>query len=159
MHRHTIVEGVIGGTIGAVTIAIWFLCIDVSMGRPFRTPALLGATLFEGLRDPDALHITARLVLEYTLLHWVAFVAFGLVVAVVLSAADRDPRLLFAAFMLFCCFEVFVLGLISVLAEWLFGVLAWWTLVLANFLAGLIMLGFFFRRHRRTWHQFLVLSE
>jgi len=60
---------------------------------------------------------------------------------------------------LFCCFEVFALGLISVLAEWLFGVLAWWTLVLANVLAGLIMLGFFFRRHRRTWHQFLVLSE
>jgi len=159
MHRRTIVEGVMGGTIGAVAIAVWFLCIDVSMGQPFRTPALLGATLFEGLKDPAALHPTVRVVLEYTLVHWVAFVAFGLVAAVLLAAADRDPRLLFVVFMLFCCFEVFALGLISVLAEWLFGVLAWWTLVLANFLAGLIMLGFFFRRHRRTWHQFLVLSE
>jgi Na+-driven multidrug efflux pump len=159
MHRRTIVEGVMGGTIGAVAIAVWFLCIDVSMGQPFRTPALLGATLFEGLKDPAALHPTVRVVLEYTLVHWVAFVAFGLVAAGLLAAADRDPRLLFVVFMLFCCFEVFALGLISVLAEWLFGVLAWWTLVLANFLAGLIMLGFFFRRHRRTWHQFLVLSE
>jgi hypothetical protein len=159
MHRHTILEGVIGGTIGAVVIAVWFLCIDVSMGQPFRTPALLGATFFEGLRDPAALHTTARLVLEYTLLHWAACVAFGLVVAVLLSEADRDPRLLFAVFMLFCCFEVFALGLISVLAEWLFGVLAWWTLVLANLLAGLAMLAFFFRRHRSTWREFLVLSE
>ena len=72
--------------------------------------------------------------------------------------ADRDPRLLFLVFMLFCCFEVFALGLIWILAEWLFGVLAWWTLILANLLAGLIMLGFFFRRHRSTWHEFLVLS-
>ena len=159
MHRRTIVEGVMGGTIGAVAIAVWFLCIDVSMGQPFRTPALLGATFFEGLRDPPALHITARLVLEYTVLHWVAFVAFGLVAARILAAADRDPRLLFVVFMLFCCFEVFAFGLISVLAEWLFEVLAWWTLVLANLLAGLIMLGFFFRRHRSAWHQFLVQSE
>lgn len=158
MHRHTIVEGVTAGTIGAVTVAVWFLCIDVSIGQPFRTPALLGATVFEGLRDPAALHPTARLVLEYTLLHWLAFVAFGLTAAGLLAAADRDPRLLFIAFMLFCCFEVFVLGLISVLAERLFEVLAWWTLVLANLLAGLIMLGFFFRRHRRTWQAFLVQS-
>ena len=159
MHRHTIVEGVMGGTIGAVAIAVWFLCIDVSMGQPFRTPALLGATFFEGLRDPAALHTTVRLVLEYTVLHWVTFVAFGLVTAGLLAAADRDPRLLFVVFMLFCCFEVFALGLISVLAEWLFEVLAWWTLVLANLLAGLSMLGFFFRRHRSTWHEFLVQSE
>ncbi len=151
MHRHTIGEGVMGGTIGAVAVAVWFLGIDVSMGQPFRTPALLGATFFEGLRDPAALHTTGRLVFEYTVLHWVAFVAFGLVTAGLLAAADRDPRLLFVVFMLFCCFEVFALGLISVLAEWLFGVLAWWTLILANLLAGLIMLGFFFRLVRVRW--------
>ena len=49
MHKRTTVEGVIGGTIGAVAVAAWFLCIDVSMGQPFRTPALLGATFFDGL--------------------------------------------------------------------------------------------------------------
>ena len=159
MHKHTIVEGMIGGTLGAVAVAVWFLCIDVSMGQPFRTPALLGATVFEGLRDPAALHTTTRVILEYTLLHWVAFMAFGLVAAGLLAAADRDPRLLFLVFMLFCCFEVFALGLISVLAEWLFEVLAWWTLILANLLAGLIMLGFFFRRHRSTYDRFLVEPE
>jgi Na+-driven multidrug efflux pump len=159
MHKRTIVEGMIGGTIGAVAVAVWFLCIDASMGQPFRTPALLGATFFEGLRDSAALHTTARVVLQYTVLHWVAFVVFGLVTAGLLAAADRDPRLLFVVFMLFCCFEVFALGLISVLAERLFEVLAWWTLVLANLFAGLIMLAFFLRRHRSTWHQFLVQPE
>jgi hypothetical protein len=159
MHKRTTVEGVIGGTIGAVAVAAWFLCIDVSMGQPFRTPALLGATFFDGLRDPAALHITTRLVLEYTMLHWVVFVAFGLMAAGLLAAADRAPSLLFVVFMLFCCFEVFALGLISVLAEWLFEVVAWWTLVLANLLAGLSMLAFFLWRHRGTWHEFLLLSE
>ena len=159
MHRHTIVEGMIGGTLGAVAVAFWFLCIDASMGQPFRTPALLGAAVFEGLRDPAALHITTRVILEYSALHWVAFMAFGVVAAGLLAAADRDPRLLFFVFMLFCCFEVFSLVLISVLAEWLFEVLAWWTLILANLLAGLIMLGFFARRHRNTYHRFLVQPE
>jgi hypothetical protein len=91
MHRHTIVEGVIGGTIGAVAIAVLVSLHDVSMGQPFRTPALLGATLFEGLRDPAALHPTVRVVLEYTLLHWATFVAFGLVAAVLLAARIETP--------------------------------------------------------------------
>jgi hypothetical protein len=159
MDRHTIVEGMIGGTLGAVAVAVWFLCIDVSMGQPFRTPALLGATVFEGLRDPAALHPTTHVILEYTVLHWMAFMAFGLIAAGLLAAADRDPRFLFLVFMLFCCFEVFALGLISVLAEWLFDVLAWWTLILANLLAGLIMVAFFVRRHRNTYHRFLVQPE
>ena len=158
MHKHTIVEGVMGGTIGAVAVAVWFLCIDVWIGQPFRTPALLGATLFEGLRDPAALHTTVWLVVEYTVLHGVAFLAFGLLAAALLAAADQDPSLFFVVIMLFCCFEVFALMLIAILAEWLFEVLAWWTLVLANLLAGLIMLGFFYRRHRSTWHAFLVAA-
>ena len=159
MHRQTMLEGVIGGTLGAFTVALWFLCLDASTGQPFRTPALLGATVFDGLRDPGALHITLRLVLAYTVLHWLAFIAFGLVLAGVLAAADQDPGLLFVVCMLLCCFEVFALGLISILAEWLFEVLTWWSLILANLLAGLTMLGFFFGRHRSTWHRFLTLSE
>src|SRR5437879_12288788 len=124
MHKRTIVEGVMGGTSGAVAVAVWFLCIDVSMGQPFRTPALLGATLFDGLRDPAALHTTARLVLEYTALHWTAFVAFGLVTAGLLAAADRDPRLLFLVALLVSSFEGFALGLAAALAWRVFGVLA-----------------------------------
>src|SRR5215467_9892049 len=107
MRRDTMFEGMIGGTFGALAVAVWFLCIDVSIGQPFRTPALLGATLFDGLRDPAALHITARLVLECTVLHWVAFLAFGLLAAALLAPADQDPRMLFLLIMLFSCFEVF----------------------------------------------------
>src|ERR1700730_5905288 len=88
----TVVEGLIGGTIGAGTVAGWFLIIDASRGRPLWTPALLAATLLDGVRDAQTLHITARLVLTYTVVHWLAFLIFGLLAAAVLAAADREPR-------------------------------------------------------------------
>ena len=36
-------EGIVAGLIGAAIIAVWFLIYDAARGRPFRTPALLGA--------------------------------------------------------------------------------------------------------------------
>jgi hypothetical protein len=153
------VEGLIGGTIGAGTVAGWFLLIDTSREQPFWTPALLAATLMDGLRDARTLHITARLVLTYTVVHWLAFLIFGLLTATVLAAADREPGLLFLVVMLFCCFEVFALALISVLAEWLFEVLAWWTVVIGNLLAALSMLSYFLDRHRRALHNIRRLSN
>ena len=68
------------GLAGAVAVALWFFVYDLAEGTPFRTPALLGAALFEGLRDPAAL-TTLALVLEYTAVHGLAFLAFGLVSA------------------------------------------------------------------------------
>ena len=69
------------------------------------------------------------------------------------------PTWFFVVIMLFCCFQAFALVLIAVFGEWLFEVLTWWTLALANFLAGLVRLELFLRRHRSTWCDFLVLSQ
>ncbi len=149
-------EGLIGGLVGAVAVAVWFLLYDLAAGMPLRTPALLGAALFHGLRDPDALVITLPLVLQYTAVHGLAFILFGWAASSLLALADREPRLLFGLFMLFCCFEVFLIGLIATLAEWLFEALAWWAILTANFLASVVMLGYFFRGHRVAWHEFLA---
>jgi hypothetical protein len=73
--------------------------------------------------------------------------------------SDREPRLRFAVFMLFCCFEVFFFGLIAVLAEWLLEGLAWWTILLGNLLAALTMLGFLWRGHRIAVRRFLSARE
>ena len=149
-------EGLIAGLAGAVVVAVWFLLYDVAAGLPLRTPALLGATLFHGLRDPGALVITLPLVLQYTALHGLAFILFGWAAAGLLALADREPRLLFGVFMLFCGFEVFFIALIAILAERLLETLAWWTILAANLLASLVMLGYFFREHRVTWREFLA---
>ena len=148
-------EGIIGGLLGAAAVALWFLAYDAVAGVPLRTPALLGAALFHGLRDPSALVITVPLVLQYTIVHGVAFMVFGIATAGLLMLADRDPRLLFGFFMLFCCFEVFFAALVAILAEWLLETVPWWTILAGNLLAALVMLGFFFREHRVTWLEFL----
>jgi hypothetical protein len=152
-------EGVIAGLAGAAAVAVWFLLYDLAAGVPLRTPALLGAALFHGLRDPSNLVITLPLVLEYTAVHGLAFIAFGIVAAGLLQLADREPRLLLGLVMLFCCFEVFVVAMIAALAEWVFESLAWWTILTGNLIAALVMLGVFFRGHRVAWREFLAVRR
>ncbi len=152
-------EGLIAGLLGAVTVAVWFLLYDLATGRPLRTPALLGAVLFDGLRDINALTITVPAVVKYTVVHGAAFVAFGWAAAGFLAFADRDPRLLYAFFMLFCCFEVFFIGLVAALAEWLLEALAWWAILMGNLLAAVDMLAFFFRKHRLAWRVFRAARD
>ena len=153
--NRTVREGIWAGLLGAAAVAIWFLVYDTAAGVPLRTPALLGAALFQGLREPSAVQITLPLVLQYTVVHGAAFVAFGIAAAGLLTLADRDPRLLFGLVMLFCCFEVFFAALLTILAEWLLEAIPWWTILGGNLLAAIVMLGFFFREHRVTWREFL----
>jgi hypothetical protein len=152
-------EGLVSGLLGAAAVALWFLAIDAAAGVPLRTPALLGAAVLEGVRDPWAVVVTWPLVLKYTLIHGAAFIAFGWFTAGLLALGDREPRLLIAFFMLFCCFEVFFTVLLMVLAEWLFAALAWWNILAANVLAALVMLAYFFRGHREAWRSFLSARE
>jgi hypothetical protein len=152
-------EGLVAGMLGAAAVALWFLVVDIAAGAPLRTPALLGAAVLEGLRDPSALVITWPLVLRYTLVHGAAFALFGWLTAGLLALADREPRLLYAFVMLFCCFEVFFLALIMILAEWLFEALAWWNILVGNLLAAFAMLAYFFRGHRLAWREFLTARE
>jgi hypothetical protein len=154
--RHRVArEGFVAGVLGAAAVAVWFLLYDTAAGAPLRTPALLGAAVLEGLRDPAALTISLPLILKYTLVHGAAFVVFGWLAAGLLALGDREPRLLYAFVMLFVCFEVFVFAMIAALAQWLLEALAWWTILVANLLAALAMLGYLLREHRAAWRAFL----
>jgi hypothetical protein len=114
--KSVLLEGILVGLVGATAVAIWFLLYDLAEGAPFRTPALLAAALFHGLRDAGALTVTPGLVIEYSLVHGLAFILFGLGASGLFALVDRDRRVLFAVFMLFCCFEVFALAMITALA-------------------------------------------
>lgn len=142
-------EGVTAGLLGAAVVAVWFLFYDtLKFWTPLRTPALLGAAVFEGLRDPSRLEVRLDLVLGYTVLHFAVFAAFGILVAALLVAAEREPRVLLGLFMLFWCFELFFLGVVSALDEALVGALLWWNVAIANLLAAASMLFYFFLGHR-----------
>jgi len=141
-------EGIIAGGLGAAVVAVWFLVYDTLRFQPFRTPALLGAALFEGLRDPRGLVIRPDLVLGYTVLHFAAFAVFGIVVASVIVLAEREPRLLLGLLILFLCFEIVFLGIVSAVDEALVDALLWWNIAIGNLLAAVAMLTYFFLGHR-----------
>jgi hypothetical protein len=141
-------EGVTAGLVGAAVVAVWFLVYDTIRFQPLRTPALLGAAVFEGLRDPARLIIRLDVVLGYTVLHFAAFGVFGVVAAALLLVAEREPRILLALFVLFLCFQIFFLGFLSALDEVLVGALLWWNVAIGNLLASVVMVTYFFLGHR-----------
>ena len=71
-------EGTIAGIIGASSVALWFLMVDSIAGRPFFTPAVLGASLFDLLGAGFGGRGLATHVAAYTVLHFAAFIAIGM---------------------------------------------------------------------------------
>src|SRR5512134_1327123 len=84
-------HGLVAGMIGAAIVAVWFLIYDAARGRPFRTPALLGAATFQGVNDPAAVPVTTPLVVQYTVLHGVVFAMIGVLIAYLIVSAQREP--------------------------------------------------------------------
>src|SRR5256885_16015265 len=75
--QEVIVQGVTGGILAGLVVALWFLVADAIAGQPFRTPALLaGALLPSQFPQP-----TFRLVAAYSGLHFGVFAALGVAMA------------------------------------------------------------------------------
>lgn len=152
-------EGILVGLAGAAAVAVWFLVLDLVAGAPLRTPALLGAVLFDGLRDPAALTITPGIVLKYTAVHGLAFLIFGVAIAGLFELAERERHALFGAFMLFCCFEVAVFAAMMILGSWLLDTLQPWAILGGNLVAALVMLTLLFRGHHFSLHVLRTAGE
>jgi hypothetical protein len=134
-------EGIVAGLLGAAVVALWFLAIDWIQGEPLRTPKLLGTGL---LRQSDPV---AALV-SYTVVHGIAFALFGIVGALLIAGAERQPLFVFALVIFFTAFEVFFTGGVLIAAKWVLDEIAGWTVFVGNLLATVVMLSYFFKGHR-----------
>jgi len=141
-------EGATAGVIGASTVAVWFLVCDGLAGEIFRTPAVLGAAIFQGIFDPAQVRVTLPLVLGYTALHFFAFIIFGIATAVMLLAADHEPVFALAAIFLLAIFEIFFVGALAAFDQAALAALGFWKILAGNVLAMVAMLGYFETRHR-----------
>lgn len=148
-HGSVLREGVVAGVIGAAIVAAWFLLLDLARGQPLLTPALLGAAVFHGATAPEAVAIAAGPVIGYTVLHVLAFVAFGIVAASVLLASEREPAAFVAFVVLFAAFEVFFFFVLGTFGRSLLGALVWWAIFTGNLLASVGMLWSLLRVHPR----------
>lgn len=142
-------EGLIAGTIGAVTVALWFLVLDVTQGRIFFMPAALGSALFLQADSADAVNRSAGIIAGYTLVHFAGFISVGLMAAGIFRRAEQEPPVLLGAALLFVTLEAFFIGLIAIVASWMLDIIPWWTIAIANLVAGIAMGIYLWRVHPR----------
>jgi hypothetical protein len=143
-------EGFIAGILGAMTVALWFLVIDMTHGRPFYTPTILGTALF-GRGVWPATRETAPasfdMVAMFTWVHVLAFAVVGVIAARLIAAAERNPSLGFGFVLLFVILEACFTVAAMIVAEPVLRALTWQAILVANVLAAAVMAGYFWLRH------------
>lgn len=149
-------EGVIAGIIGATCIAVWFLGVDMVAGRAFYTPETLGRGLLRILGPVPADQSPVTIVLVYTVFHYLAFIGVGILAALVIDVAGREPSVLIGFVVLFAAFEVGFYALVGLLQHASpLGTLVWYQVMLGNLIAALAMGTFLWRAHPGLHDQFV----
>jgi hypothetical protein len=143
-------EGIIAGVLGALTVAVWFLVVDMMHGRPFYTPTVLGTALFKRGVWPATLETmppSVEMVAMFTWVHVLAFAVIGVIVAQLIALAERNPSLGFGFVLLFVILEACFTVAMMIVAEPVLRALTWPAILVANFLAAAVMAGYFWLRH------------
>lgn len=141
-------EGIIAGLIGATAVALWFLVVDVIAGEPLFTPATLGRALLSVLGPATAGETVLGAVIVYTIFHYAAFIAVGLIAAVVVQVAETEPSVLAGFLILFVVFELAFHGFVALLQHTTpLGDLAWYQVLAGNLLAATAMGTYLWKMH------------
>ena len=143
-------EGVIAGIIGGVIVAAWFFIYDVAIGHPFHTPALLGAIIFNGMTEPQGFVVTAALVLGYSVLHFFAFILFGIAASITMAASEYEPLLALGTLVLFVWFELCFAAFVTFLAQSAVQAIGWWNIIGGNVTALAAIIAYYEIRHPRV---------
>jgi hypothetical protein len=141
-------EGLVAGAIGATGVAVWFLVLDMVAGQPLFTPSALGAVLAGDFSSVSS-EVHLPWVIGYTVFHFVAFLAAGLILSFVAHRAEQEPSILAVFLLLFVVFELGFYGLTAILAETrLPGALAWYRVAGGNLVAAVLMGSYLWKGHR-----------
>jgi hypothetical protein len=142
-------EGAIGGLIGSVGIAAWFLLADILQGRPFFTPSVLGATVLTvlrggGLTSPDLIPISFGTVMMFSVLHGTTFAIVGACIARLIREAGRSEGYRLAVNVLLVFFVAWFIFMNMIVAGVVMGALQITDILIANLVAVAAM-AFYFR--------------
>ena len=145
-----LLDGLFAGAIGALTVALWFLLLDLVAGRPLFTPALLGTVLLHGGRAAAQGVVVAPLeVAAYTAFHFLAFLAVGAGFSWLMTLFERFPIVGFVLLVVFVCLQLGFFVLDIALGAQLMGQLRPWSVIVANVLAAASMSLYLWKRHPR----------
>ena len=87
--------------------------------------------------------------MNFTVLHFATFIAFGLATALVIAAAEREPLLILGALMVYACYEVCFLAFVSALDASAPGTIGWWKIAAANLITLFAVFSYFEMKHPR----------
>ena len=140
-------EGTYAGAIGAATVAVWFLILDLLQGHPLRTPSVLGQVLLFGERTPNLETVHFGAVIAYTAVHFGAFLLLGIGLVRLVRWAAKESLVRYALLQVFLVFEVFFYGLLMLVSEATRALFPFWTVLIANTLAAIAMAAYLWRMH------------
>ena len=144
-------DGTVAGLLGAATIALWFLLVDTLRGHPLYTPSLLGTALFRGhgaIVSPQTHTISLLMVVLFTVVHGLVFVATGQIAARLVRVAEKNANYGFGV-ILFLVFFLCGFFFVSIVFEAeLLRALTWPAVLAGNLLALTAMAIYLGRRHR-----------
>ena len=153
--RPLVREGVIAGVIGASVIAIWFFFVDLIASHVLFTPATLGRGLLSVFGPVPAGQSEITLVILYTLFHFAAFIVIGMIAAMIVNVANREPSVLLGFVVLFAAIEVGFYAFVGLLQHATpLGSLAWYNVMIGNVLAAAAMGMYLLRSHPVLRDQF-----
>src|SRR5437588_525146 len=142
--HHLIADGVVGGLLAGLVVALWFLVVDSVAGRPFHTPAALAGALTRQPIGPP----TFRLVAAYSVVHFAVFALLGLAMAEAIAVLRTPPRLVFGVLFGLVAQELaFYAGLLLSDASRV-AIVPWPHVVAANVLSGFVLMGYLHRAAR-----------
>ena len=145
-----LLDGLFAGAIGALTVALWFLLLDLVSGRPLFTPALLGTVLLHGGTAAAQGVVVAPLeVAAYTAFHFLVFLAIGAGFSWLMTLFERFPIVGFVLLVVFVCLQLGFFVLDVALGAQLMGQLRPWSVIAANGLAAVAMSWYLWKRHPR----------
>jgi hypothetical protein len=104
--------------------------------------------MFGMLGEPAAPVAEVGVVLAYTVFHFAAFIAVGLIAVVIVHSAAAEPILLAGALILFVMFEVGFQALLSIFGSIPgIGTIAWYNVAVGNLIAAVTMGTYIWRTH------------
>lgn len=140
-------EGTDVGLIGGTVVAVFFLILDAIAGVPLRTPSVLGEVMLFGRGNPSLDSPDFGAALLYTVVHFIAFALFGVLLVRLVHLATHNSVVRFGLLVLFLAFEVFFYGVVVILTGATSRLFPFWAVLTANVLATLAMGFYLWRTH------------
>ena len=154
--RRTIGDGIMIGLIGYGAVALFYSTFDFLAARgALYTVNMLGRAVFRGVRDPSILQFPVEFdtgaMLAYNALHLVVALAIGLIVAALVSRAERHPDQRGIVRAIIVAGFVVTVVAVGVLTAPMRPLLPWWSIVVANAAATVLAGAYLLARHPGLW--------